>query len=260
MKYLLNRVAVNSRHFWMKVARRLGLSRYQIHQIYLQEKKLIYIPIPKNACSSLKQAFYQIEFGKQFDYSHNLKLGFHDIHDYYEKRNNAFTSLKRLKNNEDCRCFAVVRDPIDRLLSSYGNRVIDLKDLEASRKILEKINLPVEPDLNTFVLNLETYRKVNIGINHHVRLQSEFLGGTLEYLDQVYPFEKMKLVTQKLKSYDSKLVMKREKSDGAKFNINHLSPEALNFALEYYKKDYQLLEEFYSSKQVINRYEKFNKV
>jgi len=238
----------------MRVIRKLGISKYQIHQVLLPEQRLIYVPIPKNACSSIKQACYGIEFGEPFDYSHNRKLGYRDIHDYYEKRNNAFTSLKRLKNNEDCMRFAVVRDPIERLLSSYGNRVVDLKDLEMSRKVLEKMNLPAEPDLNTFVINLEKYRKVNAGINHHVRPQAAFLGGTLEYLDQVYPFEKMELVAQKLKSYDPDLVMKREKSGGAKFELYDLSHDALNYALDYYKQDYRLLKEFYSQRKVKQRY------
>lgn len=229
--------------------RRLGAKGYQVHQIYLPEQKLIYIPVPKNACTSIKHALHEIEFGTKFTPEKRDRLGMTDIHDFYQKRPEAFTSVKRLENMQQVIRFAVVRDPVDRLISCYRNRVVDLDDLQSSLFMLKKMNLPAEPDINTFVLNLDSYRKANSSIAHHAQPQHEFLGGSLDYLDKIFPIEEMEELRSMLRKYGWQYEMRTVKSGGTSFGVEDLSEEALRHAVNYYRQDYELLSSFYTSQQ-----------
>lgn len=234
--------------------KKLGVSGYQIHQIYLPQQDLLYIPIPKNACTSIKHALYEIEFGKRFSSAFRDRNGYDDHHDYYKKRENAFTSVRKLQQMDGVFKFAVVRDPVGRLLSCYRNRVVDLEDLQTSQAALEQKGLPLKPDINTFILNLKRYRSANKLIEHHSRPQSSFLGGTVSYLDHLFPIEEADELQQMLRSYKSDLKMLRRKSGGTDINLTELSEEALEAALEFYHRDYALLHPLYSEQKVRQDY------
>ncbi|SMO66824.1 sulfotransferase family 2 domain-containing protein [Fodinibius sediminis] len=229
--------------------RKMGWRAYQIHQIYLPEQKLIYIPIPKNACTSIKHALHEIEFDKRFDSDLPEFSDYREHHDYYKKRSHAFTSVKALRKADAFR-FALVRDPVRRLLSCYRNRVVDLKDLHASRRALERMQLPVEPDLNTFVLNLEHYRQASKSIDHHSRPQSQFLGGTLSYLDNIYTLDEMPELVKMLRAYKPDLELRRRKTGGTRVILADLSAEALDYALQFYHEDYKLLDRYVSRREL----------
>ncbi len=254
MDLTYNSIYRSLRWWYHTACRRLGVDRYAIHRIHLPERQLLYIPIPKNACSSIKHALYEIENGKAFDYEKKRDHGFRDIHDYFEKREGAFTGLGTLRDRGEEWCFAVVRDPVSRLISCYRNRVLDLKDLEACSMSLEKMGLPVRPDLDTFVLNLERYREASQSIDHHARAQHEFLGGTMDYLDRVFPIEQLDELIEKLREYDPELVFRQAKSGGTPAGLKDMSEEALEHALSYYEKDYELLGTYYTPEKVRDRF------
>ncbi len=233
--------------------RRLGLEGYQIHQIVLRDHGLIYIPIPKNACSSVKYALYEIDTGCPFDYQKHRERGYKDIHDYYQKRAESFTGVKRL-HNTDSKIFAVIRDPVKRLISCYRNRVVDLKDLEKSKPLLRQLDLPREPDLNTFVMRLEEYREASKLIEHHSRPQYRFLGDSLSYIDEVYPISELGALSKMLQGYNTDLQMRSKKSGGTSYGLKDLSEEVLERAFILYRKDYELLKEYYSPEKIRKEY------
>lgn len=236
----------NLKLYFRFACRRFGLRGYQLHQIYLPDQDLLYIPIPKNASSSTKHALYEVEYGKRFDYGLKKNDGFEDIHDYYKKRADAFTSVNKLRNMDSLTRFAIVRDPVERLVSCYRNRVVDLGDLRPTEAALKRVGLPLEPDLNTFVLNLRQYRNINKVIEHHSRPQSRFLGGTLKYLDRIVPMEQIAELEEMLQRYKPGLNMLEKKSGGTEVDTSDLSRKALNSAIRFYRKDYRLLRDFYT--------------
>lgn len=236
--------------------RRMGLPGYQVHQIYLPEQKLIYIPIPKNACTSIKHALHEIEFGKRFNADLPEFSDYREHHDYYLKRRNAFTSVNTLRERTDCMRFALVRDPVKRLISCYRNRVVDLGDLDSSRANLKRYGLPVDPDLNTFALNLDTYRKANKSIEHHARPQAEFLDGAIDYLDRVFTLVDISELLDMLQKYKPGLELRQRKTGGTTRTLADLSPQALDAAISYYQQDYDLLAEFFTAENTRKEYER----
>lgn len=250
----LKRVIDDIRLYYRFSCRRLGVSGYQVHQIYLPEQQLIYIPIPKNACTSIKHALHEIEFGKRFDAGLPEFSDYREHHDYYKKRPTAFTSVSALKAQTDSTRFALVRDPVRRLISCYRNRVVDLGDLRSSRKVLERSDLPTEPDINTFIVNLEGYRGVNKSIEHHSRLQSEFLGGTLAYLDRVFTMGNIPELVAMLRTYKPGLELRQRKTGGTKITLADLSQKALRHAIAFYSEDYELLHRYFSPQEIIKEH------
>lgn len=242
--------------YYRYACRRLGFSGYQVHQIRLPEERLIYIPVPKNACSSTKEALHEIEFGRRFDKKRDINAPYVNIHDYYKKRPKAFAGLDRLSSAKNFTRFAVVRDPVKRLVSCYRNRVVDLGDLNMSPKSLEKYDLELNPDINTFVLNLRMYRKANKSIEHHSRPQWSFFGGSLDYIDRVFMMEELDDLRDFLRSYRSELSFLSRKSGGTSFSVSDLSDEALRHAVHFYRQDYRLLSKFYRADVHLNRIEK----
>lgn len=252
----LKRVIDDMKLYYRFSCRRLGLSGYQVHQIYLPEQGLIYIPIPKNACTSIKHALHEIEFGTRFDANLPEFYDYREHHDYYKKRPDAFTSISALREQTNVTRFALVRDPVKRLLSCYRNRVVDLGDLRSSRKILEQLKLPAEPDINTFIMHIEEYRRVNKSIEHHSRLQREFLGGTIDYLDRVFTLKDIPDLVEMLRKYKSGLELRRRKTGGTKITLTDLSEKALLHAIGFYSKDYELLKSYVSPERIIKEYRK----
>ncbi|MFO7798651.1 MAG: sulfotransferase family 2 domain-containing protein [Rhodohalobacter sp.] len=234
-------------------ARKLGLSGWQIHQICLQDEKLIYIPIPKNACTSIKQGLHQIEFGCIFDTNQPVNKPYVDVHDYYKKRSDAFSSTDALESSTEFIRFAIVRDPVKRLISCYRNRVIDLEELKKNESSLQKLGLDAMPDINTFVLNLKEYRRVSKSIEHHSRPQASFFGNNLNYLDKIFPFDEIDQLHQFLKTYRPGLKFLKRKSGGTSFSVEELTDESLKSAVDFYHMDYQLLWDYYSSEEYLNR-------
>jgi hypothetical protein len=247
---LVNEVRLN----FCFACRRFGVPGYSIHQIRLPEENLIYIPIPKNATSSIKHALYEIEFDRQFNYEHYKKFGCRDIHNYYKKRSNAFTGTTVLENEKQADVFIVIRDPVKRLISCYRNRVVDLGDLTKTKREIKNRGLLLEPDLNTFVMQLEEYREANKIIEHHSRPQYRFLGNTLSYIDKIYPIAELKELKKMLQGYKSNLQMRSEKSGGTSFGLKDLSEEALERVLVLYQNDYELLKEYYSPEKIRKEY------
>ncbi|WP_372637489.1 sulfotransferase family 2 domain-containing protein [Fodinibius sp.] len=239
--------------------RRLGLPGYQVHQIYLPEQQLIYIPIPKNACTSIKHALHEIEFGRRFDADLPAFSDYREHHDYYKKRPAAFTSVSALREQTSSTRFALVRDPVRRLISCYRNRVVDLGDLTSSRSTLKRLDVPTEPDINTFFLHLEEYRRVNKSIEHHSRLQSAFLGGTLAYLDRVFTMGDIPELVAMLRTYKPGLKLRQRKTGGTKITLADLSRKALRHAIDFYSPDYELLNRYFSPQEIVKEHRKMKR-
>lgn len=246
------------RYHWIYKASKHEKFRDEIdvHQIIIPELKLIYIPVPKNGSTSVKHALFTLKYGKSFFKTDDHILNKLDIHSFYNQRNNHMTTVGSLKEKQDYSHFTVIRDPVKRFLSCYGNRVLDLHELDNSKAELKKYSLPIEPDIDTFVAFLENYRALNESIRFHSEPQISFLGGTLEYLDNVFPFEKLISLTDVLKKYDKTLKLRRDKSEGKKIELHQLSAESFEKLIAFYSYDYELLHPFYSKDDIIKEYKK----
>ena len=157
--------------------------------VILPSHNLAYIPVPKVACTSIKQAFFRTENGTDFT---GLRANERDwsIHDIYpavlfdDLPHAQLTGLRRV---------AIVRDPVDRFLSSYTNRVLKHGALSWWRMSdgLTREKLAPDPDFGGFLWGIDAYRRISTDIYHHTLPLTAFLGTDPAYFDRIYRWSEL---------------------------------------------------------------------
>ncbi|WP_162784801.1 sulfotransferase family 2 domain-containing protein [Paracoccus suum] len=205
--------------------------------IIVDKYKLAYLPVPKIACTSLKEVFYRIENDHDFVPAVRNSGMFH-IHHFYPTP--PFRTVPRWRMKEHYR-FCVVRDPIKRLLSCYSNRVRHHRELAARHLSAEAVaaGAIADPDLETFVERLEVYRKHSGQILHHSDPQVVFLGPDVGYFSRVFQMNELDQLTAELRERTGlALELPHSQSGGPKLSPGDLSVAARDKLLRFYRADY----------------------
>lgn len=147
-----------------------------IMAMFLEKAKLTYVSVPKCACSSLKRVCHEANTGEPFRKvgEDGVKRSIHGVYGSPRFRR-VRRGLKDGRFGGDL--IAVVRNPLDRILSCYTNKVADkgcLRTADASE--FARLDVPQEPDLATFVDNLEAYREISPEVRRHSQPLTWFLG------------------------------------------------------------------------------------
>ena len=158
--------------------------------IKLNRHQIAYYFAPKVACTSLKMLCYELETGREWSDS---DWPGYEIHDYWVKIRGVPLEPKKGQfdySHDSQWSFAVVRDPIKRLLSAFSNRVEYHADIHGRRwtsgvRYWRK-GLKQLPDIEAFFKNFEAYREMNSVIRHHTNPQSVFLGPNLKKIDAIF--------------------------------------------------------------------------
>jgi hypothetical protein len=92
------------------------------------KKKFMFLSVSKNACSSLKSILYRVEYGHEFVPGRSGNRGVHHFWNYSPYRGRG-TKIDRgnksmLSRYPDYLRFVVYRDPVDRFMSLYHNKVL----------------------------------------------------------------------------------------------------------------------------------------
>lgn len=218
--------------------------------IRIEKANLAYFPVPKVACTTLKKFCYEVINGRPFvdgeasGQKRNIHIHNHD-HDYASVE---YAELN-LSDFEDMIRAAVVRDPISRILSAYSNRVLQQKELSAQKinqDLARELGVSADPDLNTFVVKIDDYRKLSNSIRHHTEPHTSFLGPSLSYFSHVFPIEQIdgfRDLVNRLSG--SSLVLHREQRSSQKFHFSDLESRARDSLVRYCHGDYVFLDDFY---------------
>lgn len=92
--------------------------------IYIEPWELLYLPIPKCACTSIKQSICdQINIKTTYEDEVHKKNFLHPLENIIYCKNKEINYLDK-KPNVNYKSFIVVRNPIDRIISCYLNKVI----------------------------------------------------------------------------------------------------------------------------------------
>jgi hypothetical protein len=205
--------------------------------VILSEPKITYTAVPKNACTSLKFAFYFLQNGEAFEPSIKNGKPFH-IHTCYPsaafKPKNPAVAAEYWKT-------AVLREPVHRLLSCYVNRVLNLGELDAamiSAEDLEKGATP-RPSFAEFVEKMDLYRSLSSSIKHHTEPHVFFLGNDAGYYDRLFQMNELEVFRAELIARTGKdFVLQREQGSGNKMKVQDLSAGLVQNIKDSYKADY----------------------
>lgn len=144
--------------------------------MFIEKANLTYVSVPKCACSSLKRAFHEVNTGEKFRVV-KIDGKKRSVHNAYGSP--AFRVVEKALRTGEYKgdLMAVLRNPIDRLVSCYTHKVVRrewLKRVEPGE--MAKRGLSPEPDFEAFVERLADYQAVSPVILRHSRPLTFFLG------------------------------------------------------------------------------------
>ena len=222
--------------------------------------KIAYFPVHKAACTSTKAALYKLEKSKLSPDQSQL------MGETPPPKYNATKFRSRdFKKLEKYWCFAIVRDPLEKILSAYQDKIVvrnDLAGLEDNfrTKIANRLvgltrydtatyrNLPTQPDLETFILNIQFYNAKFPHIYHHTRPTQYYLGNHLLRFDRIYRMDELTDMQSEISiRVGQNFTLPKHNSTRSveTSSANSLSKKAFEHAMRYLWKDYQFLKEYY---------------
>lgn len=205
--------------------------------VILDAFNLSYFAVPKVACTSIKVMMFQIENGFAFEpFEANGRKFW--IHSFYPTRPFAEIDTTRVANH---RRLCVVRDPVRRFLSCYGNRVVSQRELSRpfAGRSLAKAGLPYNPDLSTFITHLRGYMAAVPSIHHHAQPMVDFLGREPAYFARVYRMSELDdFVADVHAASGRSAALDRLQTGGPKIAPEVLTEAQLAFLRDFYAEDY----------------------
>lgn len=201
--------------------------------------KVAYYATPKVACTSIKELLYELDSGRDPKTLCDREGRRIHIHEVYGSNPN------RGRWNRVARAywsFVVVRDPVDRFVSGYRNRICHHRDLEreASRK-LRWLGLSYAPDFDDFVRRFSLYFRLSKAVKHHFRPQRDYIGRVISRVDRVYRIEDLEILTKDLQNIAGVPVrMPRRQTGGGdvQFEVEEWHRRWIR---EYMRADYGML-------------------
>ncbi|WP_207101573.1 sulfotransferase family 2 domain-containing protein [Paracoccus shandongensis] len=214
--------------------------------IVSHKHRVVFFPMAKNCSTSAKHLFYLLDVGMPFRTAKKKYGLWGHVHKYYPTQ----TKEEWQQIFDAYESIVIVRDPIKRFLSAYGNRIVHMKVLEtvggASARILAAGH-PLQPSLEEFVQNLEFYCSVSSYMKNHIAPQEKIVGDIFPKIKRVYDTSQVpEFEAFMSERCGSQIVLPREQSGGPKFTVSDLSERSLGKLLDFYRKDYKMLSRFYS--------------
>lgn len=207
----------------------------------LHKHKVVYHAIPKCACTSLKHVFYEELYGKQFQ----SPAGDPDkIHELTDEITSKVMDAKDWRDMKDYVHILVVRDPLNRLMSAYSNRVCYYGELNSGE--YDSVDgTPIYPNFNDFISEIETIKKYSPSIGWHTKLQKDFIGGKIGRYT-IFKLEEMNKLEEYLSGvFGRQVKVPRLQDGGVKMSFRHQTSLAQRLALEYCEPDYHFLSNYY---------------
>lgn len=208
--------------------------------IHLADYKVSYFAVPKCACTSLKTMFFEVENGFEW---RKFKANGKDfwVHNAYPTL--EFEAARRNAPNENWK-FAVLRNPMDRLVSCYRNRVMrgrGQKQLQSRSPELVAKGLNTKPDFGTFVAEYDTFCALSSDIKGHSRPLSYFLGRDPSYYDRLFRLSELKELMTELGHRITNLPqLMHLQTRGAETWVGEITDGTRNRIRELFDEDYKL--------------------
>lgn len=206
--------------------------------------KLAYRPVPKIATTSVKAALAKIdpEISTQNKTAAEIAKQSHEL---YPTRRFGQARWHLAKGFWR---FAIVRDPLSRLLSLYTNRVVASNDLRNSAQLKKVGTLPIEPDPDYFFQNLSAYSEQVWNIRHHALPEVKFLGPDLSKFDKVYPINALpQLATDLSEKSGHDVKIPSSNSSSEKLDFGSLKPATQDDLKAMLEPRYDYLGAYYTS-------------
>lgn len=219
--------------------------------IAINGTNLVYFPIPKLACTSVKIALLR---HNQPETAKTLLLYLPDgtfaprvhhagrtrsIHHVYPSAEwQPRWHLEKLRKQQ---WVCLVRDPLQRFLSAYGNRVVFHDDIaRRNADDARQAGLDPRPDLETFADRLEDYCRVSPSIRHHTKPMWRYLGPLPWAYTRIFSLRQIPELEAFCADAGAMIQIPHEQTGGPKCRVEDLPSKARRKLERYYALDYRL--------------------
>lgn len=212
--------------------------------VILKGTELEYFSVPKIACTSLKLAIFAhnepgvavtLRPPGQRDPDmiafHHQGRAYRHVHEFYPSTPLRF---RLWPESLGTRRFCVVRDPVKRFLSAYGNRVVFHNDLNVDRP----------PPLDEFVERLDEYRQVP-SIKRHFAPMHRFLGIWPGFYDRIFDISELAQLTEYCAQHGAPLTIPHAQTGGPKIPGSELTAAIRNKVMSFYRRDYRIYGKYF---------------
>jgi hypothetical protein len=198
--------------------------------ICFAEHNVCFFPIPKTASTSIKVMLFPQEAknGKPL-HKDNPAVNFN------KTRHTQFKNWKKL---------AVVRDPIERVISCYRNKIVNAHQLFIDFSILRNFNMLSEnPTFDEFVEKIELYSVASRAVKHHIQPTTFFLGSDSKYFTRLYKISEIAQLRADLTVWLNRPVIEVHRNKTTtKTPPIIVTPNAIDKLKKIYKQDYDSFE------------------
>jgi len=203
--------------------------------IKMDKQKLVYFPIPKNASTTIKKNIYEYQHSKDII----------NPHPFFENPSIKI-NCSNLKELKEYYKFAVIRDPIKRLLSYYNKNIVEAKSLlTRGYKGKRAFGLDLNPSLNEFIEKLEKYQYCFNDVFHHTLLQNAYLKRMdLDFATDISNMNELsEILINKLQAISEFKVVMRSPSRHKTKEVE-ISDKNFKKLKNIYKEDYELINKY----------------
>lgn len=207
----------------------------------LHHLKIAYFSVPKVACTTIKTFFFEVENNNQRTFEGFLvNEQWVSIHSFYASK--RFDEWDHAAVADYLK-LAVVRDPVDRFLSAYRNRVMFHNELDKLRLTPEDVQSGVvaRPDLDQYIAHFHRYRELARPIGSHTLPLVEHLGGDAAYFDHVFNIRDLASFVEVVRSRAPFAPdMGHYQTGGPEIKPDVLSAAQRKFIMDLYAEDYRV--------------------
>ncbi|WP_299703789.1 sulfotransferase family 2 domain-containing protein [uncultured Tateyamaria sp.] len=216
--------------------------------VVLNKYKLSIMLVPKGASTTIKHVAFEIENGYPFKpfFTNSRRR---QIHHLYQSR--LFKFDRDMVNWKNA-VFAVIRDPVERLLSCHSNRVLHLGELDKLPLTDEdhEKGVTMRPSFGTFVAHLHRYRELSDKIKHHSLPMERFLGGRADRYTRIFDSADLSEFWTMLRERIGTLPeIPHEQTGGRDLKERSISGQTLDRIKQIYARDYDIFGDFLTAKE-----------
>lgn len=213
--------------------------------VHLHDKKISYFSIPKCACTAVKHMFFEIENGFKYrpfsmnGIAHTFQRGYMSKPFKVNVENAPQGAWK----------VAVVRDPVDRMVSLWSDKVrvgkvLDEGMIELSAEDLAK-GLTYRPDVDRFARFSDRYHAISRHVRKHSHQYLFHLGTDPAYFDKLYNIKDLDQLAADLadRVETVPVIAKMNRRKGSA-TTDDLSPQAVAAVRQVYARDIEIFKKW----------------
>lgn len=212
--------------------------------VELPHLNVIYMPIPKAACTSVKFALAGLDPNRTLPMSY-FSEDVSRLHKIYKTSRFRPHRWQPYCDGTWWR-FTVIRDPLRRILSLYQNRVVEMRELFNSPRLRAQTRLPMDPDPDFFFQNLRDYMDHASVVKHHALPSRVFIGPRPFLFDDIYKVEELNALAERLSERAGQsVVIPRLNTTQTPLQFSDLSSKTQSALKLFLLEDYINLRDYY---------------